>query len=257
MGATVQVLHVIDHHREVDQRHDLSGAIGFDASAELTEELARLEETQGRVARLKGKAILDDARKQLKAAGIADVDTLQRHGELVETLGEFEPGVDLVVIGKRGERAHLAKEFLGSNLGRVIRTSVRPILIATRDFKPIESCVIAFDGSASARKAVEYVAREPLLRGVQCHIVMAGHTDSGHAAALAQAEQELRTAGYAVASHHVKGPTDVVLRRFLEGSRSPLLVMGAYGHSPIREFILGSTTTTMVRTSKVPLFMVR
>lgn len=36
-----------------------------------------------------------------------------------------------------------------------------------------------------------------------------------------------------------------------------LLVMGAYGHSRIREFILGSTTTTMVRTCLVPVLMFR
>jgi hypothetical protein len=39
----------------------MSGSIGIDASAELTEELTKLEEAEGRVARLRGKAILDDA----------------------------------------------------------------------------------------------------------------------------------------------------------------------------------------------------
>ncbi len=36
-----------------------------------------------------------------------------------------------------------------------------------------------------------------------------------------------------------------------------LLVMDAYGHSPIRAFILGSTTTAMVRTCPVPVLMFR
>ena len=36
-----------------------------------------------------------------------------------------------------------------------------------------------------------------------------------------------------------------------------LLVMGAYGHSRIRQFIVGSTTTTMVRTCLVPVLMFR
>jgi len=33
--------------------------------------------------------------------------------------------------------------------------------------------------------------------------------------------------------------------------------MAAYGHSPIREFILGSTTTPTVRTCQVPVLMFR
>ncbi len=36
-----------------------------------------------------------------------------------------------------------------------------------------------------------------------------------------------------------------------------LLVMGAYGHSRIRQLMVGSTTTAMVRTSHVPVLMFR
>ena len=43
LATGVEVLHVINHHRERNATHDLSGAIGFDASAELTEELASYE----------------------------------------------------------------------------------------------------------------------------------------------------------------------------------------------------------------------
>ena len=33
--------------------------------------------------------------------------------------------------------------------------------------------------------------------------------------------------------------------------------MGAYGHSRIREFFIGSTTTTMLHRCKTPLLMLR
>ena len=36
-----------------------------------------------------------------------------------------------------------------------------------------------------------------------------------------------------------------------------LLAMGAYGHSRIREFIVGSTTTTLLRLSPVPVMVLR
>lgn len=36
-----------------------------------------------------------------------------------------------------------------------------------------------------------------------------------------------------------------------------LLVMGAYGHSQIREFFVGTTTTKMVRTGPVPVLVFR
>ncbi|HBO13625.1 MAG TPA: universal stress protein UspA, partial [Halieaceae bacterium] len=35
------------------------------------------------------------------------------------------------------------------------------------------------------------------------------------------------------------------------------LVMGAYGHSRIRQFLVGSTTTTMLKTAHKPLVILR
>ncbi|MDP5776249.1 universal stress protein, partial [Pseudomonas aeruginosa] len=36
-----------------------------------------------------------------------------------------------------------------------------------------------------------------------------------------------------------------------------LLVMGAYGHSRIRQFLVGSTTTSMLRSTTSPLLLLR
>jgi nucleotide-binding universal stress UspA family protein len=36
-----------------------------------------------------------------------------------------------------------------------------------------------------------------------------------------------------------------------------LLVMGAYGHSPLRTFILGSTTTALMRACRVSVLLFR
>ena len=160
MSASVEVLHVIDHHRERASGVDLSGTIGFDASAHLIEELTQLEETQGRVARLKGKAILEDARQQLTAAGFPEITATQRHGTLVETLEEFEARFDLVVLGKRGSHADFNTGHLGGNIQRVIRTAVRPVLITARAFTPIERFLIAYDGGPSATRALEFALAE-------------------------------------------------------------------------------------------------
>ena len=43
----------------------------------------------------------------------------------------------------------------------------------------------------------------------------------------------------------------------MKEQRSQLLVMGAYGHSRIREFIVGSTTTALIRTVATPVLVFR
>lgn len=257
LSAGVELLHVLDHHRERASGVDLSGSIGFDASEHLTEQLSLLEEAQGRVARLKGKAILDNACQQLEAAGVTEVTLTHRHGALVETLEELELRCDLVVIGKRGEQADFAKGHLGSNLQRVIRTAVRPVLVAARAFQPIDRYLIAYDGGVSVTKAVEYVRTSPLLKGATGHILRAGDIDDKARLCLEEAAAVLRQAGHDVFSHVLSGDPETVIAEAVKREGIHLLVMGAYGHSPIRQMILGSTTTTMVRTCLIPVLMFR
>ena len=257
LNTSVSLLHVIDPHRELSHGGDLTGAIGFNASEELTQELVKLEATQARVARLKGTAILADATAQLTAAGIAPIETFQRHGTLVETLAELEPAASLVVIGKRGEHADFAKGHLGGQVERVIRTSVRPVLVAARAFQPIESFLIAYDGGASIRKALDFIATSPLLKGLSCHLLRAGRIDDNARYYLDETADKLRLSGYRVTSQAIAGAPEEVIASYVKEQHIDLLVMGAYGHSPIRQFILGSTTTTMVRTCQIPVLMFR
>src|SRR3546814_7364863 len=51
LGATVEVLHVIQRKDAVAARHDLSGAVGLGARSGLLEELTRIDEAEGRLAR--------------------------------------------------------------------------------------------------------------------------------------------------------------------------------------------------------------
>jgi nucleotide-binding universal stress UspA family protein len=39
------------------------------------------------------------------------------------------------------------------------------------------------------------------------------------------------------------------------GIRANLLVMGAYGHSRMKEFVLGGATKEILNTTRIPLFM--
>jgi nucleotide-binding universal stress UspA family protein len=253
LGASIQVLHVIERNESLNKQ-DLSGNIGFDANAELLEELARHDESHARVARLRGKAILEDAAKQLNGHV---VKITQRHGSVVETLDEFETGASLVIIGKRGEHADFAKSHLGSNLERVIRSAKIPVMVAAREFKPIQSFLLAFDGGPSSLKAVHHAATQPLLKGLDCQLIMVGKKDHEHAHYLEHAATVLRGAGYTVTADLLAGDPDEVIAREVSQRGIDLLIMGAYGHSRVQNLILGSTTTYLIRTCQVPVVLFR
>ncbi|BBI52787.1 hypothetical protein HORIV_52080 [Vreelandella olivaria] len=67
-------------------------------------------------------------------------------------------------MGKRGETAHQASGHLGSNLERVVREMHRPILMVPKQFTQPHNVMMAFDGSNTARKGVEMLAKSPCLR---------------------------------------------------------------------------------------------
>jgi nucleotide-binding universal stress UspA family protein len=254
LGAAIHVLHVIERD-EIPASRDLSGSIGFSANAELLAELAALDEAHARVARLRGKAILEDAARQL--GGNPAITTSQRHGALVDTVAEFEKDAALIVVGKRGEHADFAKGHLGSNLERVVRSAKAPVLVASREFVRPERFLLAFDGGASALKAVHHIATQPLLRGMECHIIAVGKPDSDLARSLQDSAAALRGAGFSVTADLIQGDPDEIIATQVKQRGVGLLVMGAYGHSRVRQFILGSTTTSLIRTCHVPVLLFR
>jgi nucleotide-binding universal stress UspA family protein len=256
LAAEVHVLHMLEHP-EKPTREDVSGAIGIDASAELMNELVALAETQGRLAIARAQAIMADAQSHLTNAGVAKFALEKRHGSLADAIGDFDATADLVVIGKRGEHADFAKLHLGGNLERVIRTCRHPVLVTSRAFHPIERFVLAYDGSPSVLKAVDFILGGPLLQGLPCHLVGAGRIDDQARYYLEETAGKLRAAGYTVTTQATPGRAEEVIAGAVREQHAELLVMGAYGHSRIREFIVGSTTSALIRTVTTPVLIFR
>jgi nucleotide-binding universal stress UspA family protein len=256
-AASVEILHVLGRRDVSSAPADLSGSISLGARSALLAELAALDEQKAKLAQKRGRLILDDARMHLQESGISNISTKLRSGDIIEAVREFEADADLVVIGKRGEAADFAKLHLGSNLERVIRSSHKPILVASRAFKPVERFLIAFDGGASVMKAVEHIAKGTLFRGLECRILMVGSETDGAKKRLNDAVGLLNSSGYAVQADIEPGQADAVIAKRVETDKIDLLVMGAYGHSRIRSLIIGSTTTEMIRSCKTPVMLFR
>lgn len=253
MAAPLVFLHVLDKS-EYPIESNLSGNIGLGSREALLEELAALDEKRGRLALEQGRLMLEAARERAVADGVADPVALQRHGNLVETLVELEDTARLVVLGKHDE--HLG-EHVGSRLESVVRTLHRPILVTTPEYREPRRVMLAFDGSATTRKGVEMVAASPLFRGLPCHVVMIGADSGEHRAQLDWARDTLAAAGFEAPAVLRSGEVERVLCDYRREHDIDLLIMGAYGHSVIRRFLVGSTTTNVIRNATVPVLLLR
>ncbi|MHB0982390.1 MAG: universal stress protein [Thiobacillus sp.] len=256
MDAPLEFLHVLGRSEYLIPA-DLSGNLGLGSREHLLQELAELDEKRSRVALEQGRLMLDAARARAVEDGVPNPTSRQRHGELVDTLIELETDIRLLVMGRQGEHGDSAGEHIGSHLENVVRTLHRPILVIPADYTEPQRILIAFDGSATTRKAVEMVAASPLFRGLPCHLVMVGTDKAEAREQLDWARSTLDRAGFQVIAGIRSGHVEEVLCAYRTEHAIDLIVMGAYGHSKIREFLVGSTTTKLIRQSRVPLLLLR
>lgn len=256
----VELLHVVQRKSAVTARHDLSGEIGLGVKSDLLEELTRIEEVQGRLAVESGRALLANAEDRLRTAGVANVNTVHLHGGIVETIIEREADAGMVVMGKRGASSDFAAAHIGSKIERVLRASHKPLLVAPDNPRTPMRAVIAYDGGKSIARAISLMSSSPLIDGLPIHILWAAEEVPAHREQLEQLEQvvQLFEQRGQMASYSLKpGVPERIIADFVAEDPSSMLVMGAYGHSPLRNLIVGSTTTAMIRAVQSPVLLVR
>ncbi|GAN79979.1 universal stress protein [Acidocella aminolytica] len=251
----VELLHVVQRKDAVAERHDLSGAIGLGVKSRLLEELTQLDEAEARLQVERGRVLLAAGEERLRKAGTAEVKILHRHGGIVETILEREAQARVVVIGKRGASHEFAKDHIGSKIERVVRASNRPILIAPLEATAPRAAVLAYDGSSAARHALERCANSPLIKDLPVHLVIAGAADENHARLADEVREQLH--GRALTITHKPGVAAEIIAAAVAQTPDAVLVMGAYGHSPLRTLIVGSTTTAVIRLVNAPVLLVR
>jgi nucleotide-binding universal stress UspA family protein len=257
LDAPLEFLHVIDRHPEQGSGEDHSGAIGIDAQEHLLTTLAAKDEARTRSAREKGRVFLNRLRERAIASGAERVDVRQRHGELEATLAELEEGLRLLVLGRRGEAAEVTQRDLGRNVERVVRALHKPILTVTAGFQEPRRVMIAFDGGIVTRQGVEMVAASPLFRGLPISLLMSGKESQDGPKQLEWAKTTLATAGFDVTALLIPGDAESIIAKTVKEQAIDMLIMGAFGHSPLRGLLFGSKTTDLLRSSAIPTLLLR
>jgi nucleotide-binding universal stress UspA family protein len=194
----------------------------------------------------KAKERLDTFAGQCASRGIsasAEVKT----GVPGEIISKTAIAYDIVILSRTGyNRIANARETIDSWIAPVVRDSVRPVLIAGAEFKEgtdIRSVLVAYDGSLHAARALLPAAELAARPGVDCRLVTVAHSEEAGNDLLAPAEAFLRHHGVTPRTQVLLSskPPDAICELVTSGGVD-ILIMGAYGHSPIREVLFGSTT---------------
>lgn len=230
---------------------DLSGSLGIQPYQGVMEQLHKMEES-------KSDMILKWAGDYFNGCQPpVPVELLHRSGTLVDCLADYEDDVDLIVLGKRGENANFAKAHLGSTLERVLRTASKPCLVTSRKYQEIKRAILAYDGGESSRKALDFWISASYLHDIELHVVVVAEdkAESVSLKRLQEVEDRLTKAGVKPILQMLHGQPESVIAEYVVDHGVDLLLIGAYGHSRIRQLLIGSTTTAMVRSCRIPVLL--
>lgn len=249
-------LHNLEH-QEPPAASDLSGSIGLGSREHLLDELIELESRRNKILLEQGKASLEAARDIASTNGVFECAILQRHGALSETLIELEQQIRVLVLGARGEDNLGNSKTLGNQIESIIRSLHKPVLIVNRKFKKPQSLLLAYDASVAAKKALAWLTSSPLYKDITCHAVHVSSNQAKGQLLLNEAKTALNQAGVKAETALLSGNVQDQLLQYQTDNNIDLIVMGSFGHSRLRDMMLGSFTLKMLQKASIPLLLLR
>ena len=252
LHARLLGLHVLDS-RMLDGplMADISGWVGALPFGAQLQQFRELMEK-------KGETVIRAFNSRCEKAGVT-AETWVKMGHPPKIILEEEVRAELLVMGQKGEHAEWIGDMNGSMVERVVRHSVKPCMITPDAFRPISRIMIAYDGSAHASQALHEATELAQALKVELVILTVAESDDPKCANefSKDAIELVKAHGIQALNLVVKGKPAASILEKARDERCDLIVVGAYGHSRIREMIVGSTTAQIITKSKAPVMLVR
>lgn len=252
LNAKLTGCHILDSRMlEGPLMADISGWIGAEPFSGQLKQFRDLMQQ-------KGEAVLAALVSLAEAEGV-DIEPVLKMGHPARVILEEELRTEMIVLGQNGEHTEQTGEFIGSTVERVARHSIKPCLITPSEFEPVNKILCAFDGSAHSGKALHEAVELALTLQTPLVILSVAETHDLRAAREIAEDgiQMARAHECAAANLVVEGRPDQIIPMKAEELGCGLIVVGAYGHSRMREMILGSTTTSLITRARKPVLLVR
>ncbi|MCH7314378.1 universal stress protein [Acinetobacter sp. ANC 3882] len=247
------LLQILDYYPASYHLGEISGVIGFESNAMLLKELAELEQKQSELALDYSNNLLKHISELIEKQYGLTSTKIQEKGDFLEQSFNILNENDVVIMGRVGERAAEKNKPIGSNVENFIRGANCTVITVGEHFQPPKRFIFAYEYSPTCQKMLQRIAQSDLLKKLQCHLLYVGD----HPEMLTEPEKYLTDAGLEVVSVYRYGD---VAQNILEYQREhdiQLIVLGAFSHSKIHQFFLGSITTTIFRNANVPLLVAK
>ena len=247
------LLQVLDYYPASYHLGEISGVIGFESNAMLLKELAELEQKQSELALDYSNNLLQHISNMIQEKYAIVPTQIQEKGDFLEQSFSVLNEDDIVVIGRVGEKSAERNKALGSNVENFIRGANCTVMTVGEHFKAPTRFIFAYEYSPTCIKMMKRIAQSDLLKLLQCHLLYVGD----HPEVLNEPADFLTAAGLDVVVEYRYGDVAENILDYQREHGIQLIVLGAFSHSKIHQFFLGSITTNIFRNSTVPLLVAK
>ena len=247
------LLQVLDYYPASYHLGEISGVIGFESNAMLLKELAELEQKQSELALDYSNNLLQHISSMIQEKYEIVATQIQEKGDFLEQSFSVLNEDDIVVIGRVGEKSAERNKALGSNVENFIRGANCTVMTVGEHFKAPTRFIFAYEYSPTCIKMMKRIAQSDLLKLLQCHLLYVGD----HPEVLNEPADFLTAAGLDVVVEYRYGDVAENILDYQREHGIQLIVLGAFSHSKIHQFFLGSITTNIFRNSTVPLLVAK
>lgn len=251
IDAHLRVLTVIDI-----RIFEWAVAIGVEGFAPIIPSTTYQEESQ-KILEDKAEKVLERAGTVLTKEGVSH-DLEKASGSPVEIICDRSRLVDLVIMGSRGEFGSWRDKMLGATLEATTRLCIKPVMVTEKEYSPVTNILVAYDGSNNSNKALPWAGFLARQLDTPLTVLTVGSDKESAKSTLKEASEYL--ASYKLQKLSTlaqEGETEIKIVETCKEIMADLIIMGSYGHSRIREAILGSSTVQVMRKAPVPVLMVK
>jgi nucleotide-binding universal stress UspA family protein len=196
---------------------------------------------------------LDRCRVEAESAGV-NVSAVLREGLPSGVLAEETRSGDLLVVGQKGEHAHIERAIVGSTTEDAVRSSPRPVLVCPMPFHSPRRLLFPYDGSPGAEKALQFCVNA--LGSIWDEMVVLTIMEE-----LEESFPFDSELGY-LSSHGIPyrlltetgKPVDMI-PRVAKREGIDMILIGAHGRHKIRDYLLGPTASHLIRRSELPVLV--
>lgn len=168
-------------------------------------------------------AILEAALHHLHDHGVEGAEAELADGDLVDAI--LAADAQAAVIGKRGRGAQVeTRAGTGSQVESVLRRTTAPTCLASQYFLPVNRALVLLDADPNRRDAVEFIAENDELRGLDINLVIANDGADPPEAKLQWARQTLSAEEARIFSIRAEG-LGAAVGQYLESRRLDLLIL--------------------------------